>query len=283
MKIVVASGKGGVGKSMLASSLALLLSKDAEIVACDCDVDAPNLALWLGTTEYDTIETISVGEKATIINQDTCDEEILDICTFDAIEKQGNEYVINPFLCEGCGTCQVMYPNAISLNSIESADVRTTNTEQGIDLVDAQLFPGETGSGKIVDELKKRADNFSSTHVIYDSAAGIGCPVIASVRGTDYAVLITEPTPSGFSDIKRILDTVNHFNIPYGVVVNKWDINKKLFKKIKQWSGEHFLGRISYDRAVLDSIVHLNPVIYSDSNVVSEIEVIYQKLRERIL
>jgi len=280
MKIVVASGKGGVGKSMLAASLALLFSKNKKVVACDCDVDAPNLGLWLGVTEYESVEKISTSFKATI-DSSKCIKcgKCKNICKFFAVEKNEN-YYINPFLCEGCGACEIICPvNAIKLNPVKNGEIRTKNTKYGFPLVCAQLYSGETGSGKIVEELRKKADEFDHDTMILDAAAGIGCPVIASVRGCDYAVLITEPTPSGFSDLKRILEIVNHFNIPYGVVINKWDINPKLSNEIQKWSGDKFLGKISYDKKVIDCIVNLKPVIFSDSKVVNEIREIFDNIK----
>jgi len=278
MKIVVASGKGGVGKSMLASSLALLFSKNKKIVACDCDVDAPNLGLWLGTTDYDKIEKISTSMKA-IIDQKKCIKcgKCENTCKFRAIKKN-KIFVVNPFLCEGCGACHLICPvNAIKLKSVKNGELRLKKTEYGFPLVSGQLYPGEAGSGKIVEQLRKKAENFAHDVMILDSAAGIGCPVIASIRECDYAVLITEPTPSGFSDLKRILEVVNHFKINYGIVINKWDINSKLSEKIEKWSGKKFLGKISYDKKVIDSIVDLKPVIFSDSKVVEEIKEIFRK------
>ena len=119
--------------------------------------------------------------------------------------------------------------------------------------------------------------------MLLDAPAGIGCPVIASVRNCDYAVLVTEPTPSGFSDLKRILEIVNYFKIPYGIVINKWDIYPKLSKKIKKWSKDKFLGKISYDKKVIDCIVDLKPVIFSDSKVVDEIGDIFKKIEKKSL
>jgi MinD superfamily P-loop ATPase len=278
MKIVVASGKGGVGKSMLSSSLALLSVK-RKVVTCDCDVDAPNLGLWLGVTKYDSIEKISTSEKANI-DLDKCIRcgKCKDICVFSAVEKNEN-YHINPFLCEGCGSCELVCPvGAITIKPVKNGELRIRNTEYGFPLVSAQLYPGEAGSGKIVEQLRKKAEEFDYEIMILDAAAGTGCPVIASLRGCDYAVLVTEPTPSGFSDLKRILEVVNHFKIPYGIVINKWNIYPKLSKKIQKWSGNKFLGKISYDKKVIDCIVNLKPVIFSDSKVVNEIKKIYKRL-----
>jgi len=283
MKIVVASGKGGVGKSMLASSLALLFSKNKKVVACDCDVDAPNLGLWLGITDYDKKERISTSTKA-IINQNKCTKcgRCENICKFRAI-KRNKIFVVNPFLCEGCGACQLVCPiNAIKLKPVKNGELRLKRTKYGFPLVSGQLYPGEAGSGKIVEQLRKKAEKFNYEVMILDSAAGIGCPVIASVRESDYAVLITEPTPSGFSDLKRILEVVNHFKINYGIVINKWDIYLKLSDEIEKWSTKKFLGKISYDKKVIDSIVSLEPVVFSKSIVVKEIKRIFKELKNKI-
>jgi MinD superfamily P-loop ATPase len=283
MKIVVASGKGGVGKSMLASSLALLFKENRKVVVCDCDVDAPNTGLWLGVTKYDSVERVSTSYKATI-DQNKCIgcEKCKEACAFFAVEKN-DKYHINSMLCEGCGACEIVCPvGAITTRPVNNGEIRIRETRYGFTLVCAQLYPGETGSGKIVEELRKKAEGFSHEVMVLDSAAGIGCPVIASVRGCDYAVLITEPTPSGFSDLKRILEIVNHFKIPYGVVINKWDVNPKLSNKIEKWSKGKFLGKISYDKKVIYCIVSLKPVIFSDSKVVDEIKEIYDKINMRL-
>jgi len=279
MKIVVASGKGGVGKSMLTSSLALLLSKENQIVVCDCDVDAPNLGLWLGITDWDKSEKVSTSFKANI-DQDKCIKcgKCKDICRFYAVEKN-DEYRVNQFLCEGCGACELVCPvDAIKIKPVKNGELRDKKTEYGFPLVSGQLYPGESGSGKIVEQLKEKAGDYEHDIMILDAAAGIGCPVIASIRGADYAALITEPTPSGFSDLKRILEIVNQFSIPYGIVINKWDINPSLSEEIEKWSGEKFLGKISYDKKVIKSIVNLRPVMDSDSKVVEEIKQIYEKI-----
>ncbi|RJS83415.1 ATPase [Candidatus Bathyarchaeota archaeon] len=282
MNIVVASGKGGTGKSMLASSLSLLFSKKVKVVACDCDVDAPNLGLWLGVTSYDVVKPISTSEKAEIdsekcIGCGRCFEN----CSFGAIEKIDSNFIVNPLLCEGCGVCRMVCPvEAVKVKPVTNGEIRIKETKWGFPLVSGQLKPGETGSGRIVQELRKRANRIDHDVMILDAAAGIGCPVIASVTNCDYAVLVTEPTPSAFSDLGRILEIVNHFKVSYGVVVNKWDVNPSISEKIIKWSGERFLGRISYDREVVNSIVALRPVLVSKSKVKGEIISVYEKIRK---
>lgn len=283
MKMVVASGKGGTGKSMIASSLSLLFSEIRKVVACDCDVDAPNLGLWLGVEAYDSREKISVSEKATI-NPDKCINcgRCFEACRFEAIEK-GEKYYVNPLTCEGCGVCKLVCPvDAVELEPVMNGEIRVKETSWGFPLVSGQVYPGATGSGKIVQRLRSKAEEFDNELMILDAAAGIGCPVIASVTNCDFAVLVTEPTPSGFSDLHRIIKIVNHFQIPFGLIINKYNINHGLSKEIEDRFSTHMLGKISYDRRVIDSIVNLKPVITSKSKVTDEIKAIFKRLEDFI-
>ncbi len=284
MKISVASGKGGVGKSMVASALAILFSRERKVVAVDCDVDAPNLGLWLGIEdEWDERRKITTSEKATIdYSKCTLCGKCKGVCSFNALIYREKPEIL-PYLCEGCSLCVHVCPeNAIDLNPTCSGEVRVKKTRYGFTLVSGLLYPGETGSGKIVVDVKRKAEQIGYDVMIIDSAAGIGCPVISSIRGTDYSVLVTEPTPTGLSDLKRVLQVVEMFSIPYFVVINKYDINPSLSRYIEKWSGSNFIGEISFDKKVFESISNLKPVLESKSIVVDEIKKIYLKLKEKI-
>ena len=162
---------------------------------------------------------------------------------------------------------------------VENAEIRIKENVHGFPLVSAQLYPGETGSGKIVEEIKKRAEEFDHEIIILDSPAGTGCPVIAALKDADFAVLVTEPTPAARSDLQRILTVVNHFQIPFGVVVNKWDINPDLTQKIeKEFSGK-ILGKITYDKKIFEAIASLTPILETDLPVVGEIKLIKDSLK----
>ena len=283
MRIVIISGKGGVGKSMLTSSLAMLFSKNKRnIVAADCDVDAPNLGLWLGISKYNTIEKISTSKRAEIISQKLLDDKVLKICSFGAISKKGKTYEINPFLCEGCGACRIVYPQAIKLKSIENGQIKIAKTKYDFPLIVGQLYPGETGSGKIVSEIKEEAEKFKHDLMLIDSAPGTGCPVIAALRDSDFVILVTEPTPSAFSDLKRVLEVVNYFKIPYKTVINKWDINNNMSNKIEKWAANKFLGKISYDQEIFQAISNLTPIMETNLKAKQEIIQIYNKLLSSI-
>lgn len=280
MKLVVASGKGGVGKSMLASSLAILLSREFKVVACDCDVDAPNLGLWLGITKYDRISEVFTSEKA-FIDQEKCKKcgKCVEVCKSDAIEN----FTVNRLLCEGCGACEIVCPfNAIEIKKVKNGEIRIKETEYGFPLISGLLHPGEAGSGRIVEEVRKEGEKFGYELMIIDAAAGTGCPVISSLKGCDFSLLVTEPTPSGLEDLKRILKLVEYFKMRYGVIINKWDINKKMSKRMENEFGEKILGKIPYDKKVFESIVNLKPVLFSGSKVVGEIEKICKKIKEEM-
>ena len=284
-KIVVASGKGGVGKSMLASSLAILFSQKKRVIAVDGDVDAPNLHLWLGQSEnWDRIEKISTSERP-IINNRKCQncEYCVDICAFGALSMDHQLLTVNRFLCEGCGACEEICPQgAIKMMPVKNAEIRIKNNVFGFPLISAQLYPGETGSGKVVDEAKKRAEDFSYEIMILDAPAGTGCPVIAAVKDVNFAVLVTEPTPSALADLERVLEVVNYFRVPWGLVINKWDINGQFTKKMEIKYQKQLLGKVSYDQKIFQSIANLTPIMKTDLKAKREVKIIYRHLLDRI-
>ncbi len=283
MKIAIASGKGGVGKSMLASALAMLFSKDRQIVAVDCDVDAPNLHLWLGSKEgWDDVWKISTSERP-VIDYERCDGcgKCAEMCQFGALSMVEGKPELNPFLCEGCGACEVICSKkAIKMEPVENAEIRIKSDAGGFPLVSAQLYPGEKGSGKIVDELVKQAEKFDHEIMILDSPAGTGCPVIATLKDADFAVLVTEPTPAARADLQRVLAVVNYFQIPFGVVINKWDINKDLTAQIETEFGSQVFGKIDYDKRVFEAIASLTPIMQTRLPVRAGIEAIFNKIIE---
>ncbi len=275
MKVItILSGKGGVGKSSVTSSLAVTAAKDRKVTAADCDVDASNLALVLGLRDGDMNEWewTETSEKA-VLDGKKCTHcgKCRDVCRFSAIDWDGkrNVPVFNGLLCEGCGTCLIACPEkAISLKKVKNARIGVGKTGYGFEVVTGQLKMGESGSGKVVTEVKQKAGKIAkekgSEILFVDSAAGIGCPVIASVNGSDFVVAVTEPTPSAFRDLERALMVVEHFSILYGIVINKWDLNPEFSGEIERFAksrGIPVLGKIPYDRRFVEALVNLKPVV----------------------
>ncbi|MCD6402546.1 ATP-binding protein, partial [bacterium] len=286
IRLVICSGKGGVGKSMLTSVLSILFAKKYKVVAVDCDVDAPNLAIWLNETKNFKSFKISTSEKPVINNSKLKEDpqKFAKKCKFGALKAVGKKLKLNSFLCEGCGACEIFCPpGVIKMRPVKNGEIRIKKTKYGFPLISGQLYPGETGSGKIVTEIKKEAEKFDYEIQILDSAPGTGCPVIAALRDANFVILISEPTPSGFSDLKRVFKIVKYFNIPYGLVINKWDINARLSEKMKKWSKNpegkqvpygagKFLGKISYDKEIFKAISNLKPIFETDLIAKTEIQ-----------
>jgi len=278
-KITILSGKGGVGKSTLTASLAVLLAKKQKIVVADCDVDAPNLSLIFGVKRFKSKERIQTSEKARVIAKECpkC-KKLIGACSFGAIswDKKNNRPIINKFLCEGCGLCLLVFPEGtVTLDKVENATIGIAKTDYGFYLVTGELEIGESGSGKIITAVKDTANEIgrkeNAEYMIIDSSPGIGCPVISSIHGSDYVIAITEPTPSAMHDLQRVLRVVEHFKVPYGIVINKWDINKKFTTKIENFAsrqGIKVLGKLPYDKVFVKALVNLKPVVIFNNRYV---------------
>jgi MinD superfamily P-loop ATPase len=285
--IVILSGKGGVGKSSITASLAVAISKENEIICADCDVDASNLSLLFSLNEEDYKEWKSLStNQVAVIDKEKCIKcgKCLNICYFKALEQKDDFPEVSKFGCEGCGACELVCPvKAISLKNINNAKIGYAETSYHFNVVSAQLEAGFSGSGKVVSEVKKKARELTnSDYLIIDSAAGVGCPVIASVSGSDYAIIVTEPTPSGFSNLKKALKIVNHFNIKKGIIINKYDINNLLTQKISNFAKEEgieILSKIPFDKSFVESMTKMIPII----DYKKDYECFFNDLRNKVL
>jgi len=281
--VVILSGKGGVGKSSITASLALIFSKDSKVVCADCDVDASNLSLLFGLyiSNYAEWKSLSTNQAA-VVDKNKCIgcKKCIDSCYFNALSWKSNNPELNKYGCEGCGVCELICPTkAISLKNIDNAFVGYAKTNKGFFIASAQLEPGNSGSGKVVFEVKKKAKQLlpEADLFIVDAAAGIGCPVIASVTGSDYAILVTEPTPSAYSDMQRALEIVNHFKMKKGIIINKYDINKEMTTQIEQFAkinNIRILAKIPFDKSFVKAMTAMIPII--------EFEPKYEKIFEEI-
>ena len=267
MEIVIASGKGGVGKSTITGSLISLLSKDHRIVAVDADAEAPNLHLIFNVKDWEKVEEFSAAKGAKIkdncINCGLCENA----CIYKAIyEKDGRRW-IKEYLCEGCAACKMVCPvDAIEIFDTISGWLKIGKTKYG-PLVSAELDVGKPNSGKLVTEEKKIArewvKNGEAEHIIIDAAAGIGCQVISSLSGANLALLVAEPTPSSLSDLKRIHSLATHFGIESKIIINKDGINPD-FRGIEDFAEENdleIIARVPYDSSVPKSLSSMQPLV----------------------
>ncbi|MBP0002426.1 MAG: ATP-binding protein [Cyanobacteria bacterium SBC] len=254
-EVVVISGKGGTGKTTVTANLAALASN---FVLADCDVDAPNLHVILQPEILE--EEPFYGGKIAVRSVDRCINCGLCsvLCEFDAIAKDGS---IDPIKCEGCNLCVVKCPmGALKLVPQQSGNLYFSETELA-PFVHAKLKAGGENSGKLVTHVKRIAQHVAKEYqtdwILIDGSPGIGCPTIASIRGVDVALLVTEPTVSGFADLKRVLKLSEQLRTKVLVVVNKFDLNPSLTEDIEQFCLDRnisVIGRIPFSEDVVEAL-----------------------------
>lgn len=274
-QIVVISGKGGTGKTVLSACFASL-SRNA--VLADVDVDASNLHLLLHP-EIQERHIFKSGQKARIdVEKCTGCGLCLPTCRFDAlVEDDTGRVSVDPLSCEGCGVCFHVCPvQAVTMEIPTSGEWYVSKTKYG-PFVHARLGIAEENSGKLVTEVRKKARKIAEKEgrdlLIMDGSPGIGCPVIASLAGTDLALVVTEPTPSGSHDMERIVELARHFKIAAACCINKYDLNHDNSDGIERWCNAQsipLVGKIAFDPAVTESVVRGIPYVEYVSNSSSD-------------
>jgi MinD superfamily P-loop ATPase len=287
-QLVVISGKGGTGKTVISASFAALA---ANAVLADVDVDASNLHLLLSPEIRERHEFVG-GSKARVEARGcTACGRCRPVCRFGAISEDGDGVArVDPLACEGCGLCARVCPSsAILMEPCVSGEWFVSTTRFG-PFVHARLGIAQENSGKLVTEVRKRAREIGEREgrelLIMDGSPGIGCPVIASLSGTDLALIVTEPTPSGVHDMERVVELARHFKIEAVCAVNKFDLNPANTERIASWcaaQGIPLVGRIPFDEAVIESVRRGLPLMEgSDGPAAQGLRALWGRLREHL-
>ncbi len=280
MKIAVASGKGGTGKTTISTNLALLVGESVKkTVYLDCDVEEPNGHLFLNPS-FD--KKIASSIQIPVIDETKCSAcgECVRFCEYKALVRLGQNVMLFPELCHGCGGCTLLCPkNAITEKPWEIGFVEKGKSGD-IGFVHGRLNIGKAMSPPLISDVLRQAR--SSDVNIIDAPPGTSCPVIASIREADFVVLVTEPTPFGLNDLGLALDMVGELGIPHGVVINRAEEGNTDAQRFCKNRQIDILTNIPDDRAIAQSYSKGEMILKALPHVKSIFDELWQKIRKRV-
>jgi MinD superfamily P-loop ATPase len=218
MIVSVASGKGGTGKTLVATSLALSLRDIDKVQLLDCDVEEPNGHVFLKPV-ISRSETVSIPIPKVDETKCTYCGRCAEVCSYNAIAVFKEKVLVFPELCHGCGACSYLCPEEAISEEAKEIGVLESGSADGVEFVHGRLAIGEAMAPPIIGRVKRQV-NLNGT-VIIDVPPGTSCPVVEAVKDSDFCLLVTEPTPFGLNDLVLAVETVRELNIPCGVILNR--------------------------------------------------------------
>lgn len=272
-EIVIASGKGGTGKTFIASNLAYYIRHNvsSNVLCVDADVEAPDLIIALGGIKSIELKNPFKGAKVPIVNHSLCNlcGKCLEVCRYNALKIENDRIVVDYEKCEGFGACAIFCPNkAISLQEKEIGDIIIAKSKEDIIVITGDLYVGYGNSGRLVYEIKRIAREYSLKqayeYIIVDAAAGIGCPIISSIVDADLLIIVIEPTLQSMKGAKRLRTIAKSLNLDYVAIINKYDLNYDFTKEIEKEF--HVIGKIPYDENVIIAYTSMCPILKLNSN-----------------
>jgi MinD superfamily P-loop ATPase len=218
MIISVASGKGGTGKTLVATSLAHALNGTMPVTLLDCDVEEPNDHIYM---KAHLIETHPVSILTPFVDESKCISCGIchDVCAFNAIASLGSAVLVFKELCHGCGACTRFCPTGAITEVPNEIGVVEVGDAGGIRFVDGVLTIGQPMAPPIIRQVKQHTGSEGVT--IIDASPGTSCPVVEAVKGSDFCVLVTEPTPFGLNDLRLAVETMRELDVAHGAVINR--------------------------------------------------------------
>jgi len=278
VKIAVASGKGGTGKTTVSVSLALSLDN---VQFLDCDVEEPNASIFL---KPEINEKFLVEIPVPEVNEEKCDycRKCAQLCAFNALVVLAEKVLFFPEMCHGCGGCSYICPQQAITEKNREIGVVERGRAGDIDFIQGILNIGEPMAPPIIKKERSLID--PSKTVILDAPPGTSCPVIETIRATDFCILVTEPTPFGLNDLKLAVETVREINVPFGVVINQHGIGDDAVEHYCNREAVPILMRIAWDRRIAEGyskgipMVTVLPELKNDfRNIFSSIQTTLQQ------
>jgi MinD superfamily P-loop ATPase len=245
MKIAIASGKGGTGKTTVAVNLALARGN---VQLLDCDVEDPDAALFLHP-QISEVAPVHVSMPKLLPHKCTYCAHCSDFCAYNAITVLPELWLLAPQLCKDCGGCYIVCPeDALVRERRQIGLIHSGGAERSVDVVSGDLAAGEATPTPLIRTVKERAH--AEGFVIIDGPPGTSCAMIHAIEGSDFCLLVTEPTPFGLHDLKLAIEVVKRLNLPYGVVINRSDIGNADVRNFCNEKGIPILLEIPFDEEV---------------------------------
>jgi MinD superfamily P-loop ATPase len=247
MIISVASGKGGTGKTTIATSLATVLGPGAQLV--DCDVEEPNCHILMRPV-FETSELITI--PVPVVDSDKCTlcEKCGEVCRYSAIVVIAQQVLVFPEMCHGCGGCWLLCPEQAIREGSRELGIRERGFAGSVEFLHGRLRIGEAMSPPLIRAVKQWID--PNKVAVLDAPPGASCPVIHSVMGSDFVILVTEPTPFGLHDLRIAVDALTPLGIPLGVLVNRSDVGDRKVQEYCTEKGIPVVGEIPHGRNIAE-------------------------------
>jgi len=281
MIISVASGKGGTGKTAIATSLAAVLAPKCELL--DCDVEGPNAALFFDL-KYMIEQAATRPVPKIDPNRCTHCGDCAEACQFNAIAITKNVEMVFEELCHPCGACYIAckVDGAISETSRSIGIIREGQTAEGFRIVDGHLNIGEAIATPLVKQVKARIR--SGTVTIIDCPPGTGCPVVKAINGSDFAILVTEPTPFGHHDLYLAIKLSKLLQVPMGIVVNRDGITEEYteIENLCKQENVPILLRIPFDQQIAEGYSQGKLLIEIQSSLRNDFERIADQVKSMV-
>jgi MinD superfamily P-loop ATPase len=286
MRIAVASGKGGTGKTTIATGLALSLAADwAQAGAAsnpplflDCDVEAPDAHLFLRPT-FERRQ--DVGILIPQVDETRCTHcgKCAEVCQYHAIAVLGDKVLVFPQLCHGCGSCALVCPERAIREIPDVIGVLESGSGMGgIAFARGVLNVGEPMATPVIRRLKQWAKPQPKQIVIVDVSPGTSCPVVESVRGADFLLLVTEPTPFGLHDLRLAVQVGRELNLPMGVVINRDGIGDRSVDEFCEAEGLPILMRIPFAHAIAEGIARGRSLVEIQPEFAAALRHVYRQI-----
>ncbi len=289
MKIAIASGKGGTGKTTLAVSLALALAEDhpsgnggpGAPLLLDCDVEAPDAHLFL-RPDWEEERAVELLVPSIDRNRCTLCGECTKVCQFNALALLGEQVMVFPELCHGCGSCTLICPEG-AIREVPRGLGRIQRGKAGeIPFLHGLLNVGEAMAVPVIHALKEAGSTDAGTITLLDAPPGTSCPMVETVKGADFVLLVTEPTPSGLHDLELAVEAVRELGIPQGIIINRVGVGDDRVDEFCRREGLPVLLKIPFQRKIAEGMARGKTLLSLRPQLREELKEMIDDIRSRI-